>query len=102
MNIVKYDRNIDAFVWRCMHKSRIQYKKYVSVRNGSFFEHFNLFNIEIFRILIRYGTRCPRYSIIEYFGVSKNTVLKIIRKLILLMPPPNFANNKLGGQGQIV
>ena len=74
----------------------------VSVRNGSFFEHFNLSLIEIFQILIRYGTRCPRYSFIEYFGASKNTVLKIIRKLILLMPPPNFVNNKLGGQGQIV
>ncbi|KCZ79823.1 hypothetical protein H312_02786 [Anncaliia algerae PRA339] len=62
----------------------------------------NISFLEIFRILIRYGTKSTRYSMINYFEFSKKTVLKIINKLIGLMKTPNYSMNKLSGPRKII
>lgn len=42
MNFVLYKRSIDQYSWRCMTKTCRDYKKYMSIRNNSFFEQFRI------------------------------------------------------------
>lgn len=42
MKLVVYSRNNDKVAWRCLNVSCGEYKKYKSIRKGSFFEKFKL------------------------------------------------------------
>ncbi|KCZ79161.1 hypothetical protein H312_03451, partial [Anncaliia algerae PRA339] len=99
---IKYKRNKDYFAWRYINSVYLDYKKYVSIRKYTFFDSINISFLEILRILIRYGIRSTRISMLKYFEFSKKTVLKIINKLIGLMKTPNYSMNTLGGPGKII
>ncbi|KAM0686633.1 hypothetical protein COBT_002142, partial [Conglomerata obtusa] len=79
-----------------------EYKNYKSLRIGYLFERFNLDFSIIIRINIKYKTRQTRHSITKYFGLSLQTILKVINKIVAYMPVGDFSNNKLGGLGKIV
>ncbi|KAG0437724.1 hypothetical protein DMUE_3528 [Dictyocoela muelleri] len=97
-----YKRNSDLYAWRCLNKNCINYKKYISIRVNSFFENLNLPLKEIFKIVLCYIARMPRYSIINFFNFSKKTILKTIDKIIDRIPDPDFSSDKMGGAGKIV
>ncbi|KAG0431934.1 hypothetical protein DMUE_5528 [Dictyocoela muelleri] len=101
MKLCTYKANVDQIAFRCMHKGCSRYKGYTSVRKGSFFDGFNIDMGLVLRIVIRYFSKSPMHSIIEFFGIG-TTVKKVIIKLNALIPLPNFQNNKLGGPGFIV
>jgi hypothetical protein len=54
------------------------------------------------KIIIKYASKQPRYSIYLSVDVSNNICEKIILKLVSKMRPPEFSHNKLGGPGSIV
>ncbi|KAG0438186.1 hypothetical protein DMUE_3244, partial [Dictyocoela muelleri] len=56
-DFVSYKRNEDGYAWRCMQRICTDYKKYTSVRCGSFFEGFNLPITKIIKILVKYVSR---------------------------------------------
>ena len=97
--LVPYKKSPDAFAWRCYSVACPKYKEYISVRKDSFFEHLGGSLVQIMKIIIKYATRTPRFSIIDAITMKKKFVLKVIDKLILLMPVTDFCNNKLGGPG---
>lgn len=102
MNFVNYKRNIDGHAWRCKHVHCVSYKKYFSLREGSFFSGFNISMQSIMLILLRYVARTPRYVIKGSSRLGETTIKNILRKLNNLIPITNFMNDKLGGIGKIV
>ncbi|KAG0420036.1 hypothetical protein EQH57_0322 [Dictyocoela roeselum] len=98
----KYTRSIDSFAWRCLNSKCLQYKKYISLRKNSFYEDFNLSFRDIFLIILFFISRVPRFSMINYLKINKNTILKVVNKIIEKMPDPNFYFDKLGGENKIV
>ncbi|KAG0419991.1 hypothetical protein DMUE_6356, partial [Dictyocoela muelleri] len=78
------------------------YKNYSNIRKGSFFENLNLSFKLIFKIILFYSARMPRQCIINYMFLSKNTVIKIVNKIVEKIPDPNFFDDKLGGDGKII
>ncbi|KAG0430428.1 hypothetical protein DMUE_5661 [Dictyocoela muelleri] len=98
----QYKRNIDFHDWRCMNKTCINYKKYFSIRKNSFFEDLNIPIRQIFKIVLCYISRMPRYSITNYFNYDRKTVEKIINKIVNRIPDPDFSSNKMGGIGKII
>jgi hypothetical protein len=87
-----------------MHESKVSeiQKVLYSIREKSFFENFNTSIVDILRVIVKYATKSPRYSIIEGSDISKQTISKIINKLVSMMKPPDYLTNKLGGPGLIV
>ncbi|KCZ79033.1 hypothetical protein H312_03583, partial [Anncaliia algerae PRA339] len=77
-------------------------KYYETLRKGSFFEGLTTSFLTTLKLLIRYATKCPRYSMQEYFDLNKNTILKIIQKLVERIPSVDFSSNKLVGQNKII
>jgi hypothetical protein len=75
------------------------YKKYYSLRTGSFFDNFALNFKTIIKVILKYVVRQPRYSICLSIDIATRTVKKIIDKLVSLIKAPNFENSKLGGPG---
>ena len=96
---VKYKRNIDGFAWRCMQKTCKAYKKYLSLRIGSFFNGFNISLREILLVIIKYIKKSPRHAIIKSLNLDAKTIRKTLKKPISLIPKNNFNENKLGGPG---
>ncbi|KAG0442627.1 hypothetical protein DMUE_0130 [Dictyocoela muelleri] len=87
----------DALIQNAVHiKNIFHYEKIV------FFENFNISLKIIFKVILFYISKMPRYSIINSFIIEKNTVHKIIRKIVEKIPYPDFSDNKLGGEGNIV
>ncbi|KAM0687957.1 hypothetical protein COBT_000793 [Conglomerata obtusa] len=99
MRLVCYNKCKDKKAWRCMNTTCKNYKEYMSIRLGSFFEGFKLDLLLIFRIIIKYATRQTRYSIKEYFKLPVRTIGKIFAKPVNVIPMINFEFNKLGGPG---
>lgn len=97
--LVTYRRSNDKYAWRCMKSQCSNYKKYFSVRTGSFFYNFNISITMILRIMIKFSIRQPRYSIKENLDAAIGTVDKVLNKLITLIPEIDFFNDKLGGPG---
>lgn len=101
--LVKHTRTIDFYAWRCMTRTCTAYKTCKSVRSCSFFDGFRVDLKIIIRIISKYCSRQPLYSIKNAIdGVSKCVVEKVIAKLVSYMPEPDFSENKLGGPGKIV
>ncbi|KAG0438300.1 hypothetical protein DMUE_3180 [Dictyocoela muelleri] len=101
MKLCTYKANVDQLAWRCMNKGCSRYKSYTYVRKGSFFDGLYIDMGLVLRIVIRYFSKSPVHSIIEFFGIG-TTVKKVISKLNALISLPDFQNNKLGGPGFIV
>lgn len=102
MKYVVYKRNIDGKAYRCMEKNCKKYKKYNSIRLGSFFENFTIELYMIMRVVIKYSTATPRHSIVSSLNLDKSTVYKVIERILDRMPLPDFHDHKLGGPGFIV
>ncbi len=66
-NLVKYTRNKDKLAWRCMNSSCDQYKKYISVRIGSFFEDYSTDIQLLFRVVIKYASGISRAILLQSF-----------------------------------
>ena len=60
---------------------------------------FHLALAVVMKVLIKYSTRTPRFSINAAVGVSQTIVLKIVDKFITYIPAPDFFENKLGVRG---
>lgn len=101
-NLNKYKKNTDCYGWRCQVRSCSKFKEYFSIRSGSFFEGFNSSLKNILLVLIKYASRQPIYSINSSSALGKRTISKIIKKIINMIPAPDFSNAKLGGPGSIV
>ena len=54
------------------------------------------------RIIAKYGSRRPQYSIRAALDVSHCTVEKVLKQLVNAIPETNFENQQLGGPGIIV
>ncbi|KAG0435254.1 hypothetical protein DMUE_4809 [Dictyocoela muelleri] len=78
--LVLYKRNIDECAWRCMNKLCRAYKKYFSVRLGSFFEGFKVYIKFILNVVLTYGTRTPIHTIIKTQKRDKCIIIKIPKK----------------------
>lgn len=98
----QYKRSIDDFSWRCMNRLCAHYKNYYSIRLCSFFAGFSIQLKDVLKVILKYSVRQPLYSIILNLDISDFTIKKIIKKLTLLIPAPNFENAKLGGPGRRV
>lgn len=94
--------NRDGYSWRCMLKSCSGHQRYWSIRENTFFSNFTTSLGEILIILIRYSSRQPLYSIKQNLDTPSRTIDRIISKLKLMIPAPNYTNDKLGGPGYIV
>ncbi|KAG0421195.1 hypothetical protein DMUE_6306, partial [Dictyocoela muelleri] len=97
-----YKRNKDRFAWRCLTPNCKNYKKYFSIRKGSFFENINISIREVLKIILFYIAKMPKYSIINYLNYSRRTIEKVINKLVVRIPNPDFSSNKMGGVGKII
>ena len=93
--ICLYKKTKDEYAWRCMNNHRISYKKYFSLRENSFFDSINIPLSVTMRIIIKYSTSQPRYSIILTNIMQRNSILRVLIKLISLICLPDFSNNKL-------
>ncbi|KCZ80992.1 hypothetical protein H312_01597 [Anncaliia algerae PRA339] len=100
--LVVYRKNVDGFAWRCLMNSCPKFRSYYSLRKNSFFDGLNIKMQYVLRILIKYGCRQTRHSIKTNLNISDATIVKVIKKLIGLIPPTDFFENKLGGPGCIV
>ncbi|KCZ77748.1 hypothetical protein H311_01237 [Anncaliia algerae PRA109] len=47
--------------------------------------------------MIKHGCRQTRHSIKIYLNTSESTIVEVIKKLIGLIPPTDFFEDKLGG-----
>ena len=74
----------------------------MSVLKGSFFEQFNIPLRATLGIIAKYANRVPRKAIARILYVSKSSILKVINKLVEILPVVDFSNNKLGGGGKKV
>ncbi|KAG0439999.1 hypothetical protein DMUE_2059 [Dictyocoela muelleri] len=102
-DFVSYKRNEDGYAWICMQRICKDYKKYTSVRGGSFFLGFNLPITKIIKILVKYVSRQSIKSICSSItSVSPKSIHRIIKKLKFLIQEPCFIENKLGGIGSVV
>ncbi|KAG0441599.1 hypothetical protein DMUE_0925 [Dictyocoela muelleri] len=80
----------------------LNYKKYFSIRNNNFFQDLNIPLRDVFKIILYYISKMPRYSIINYMNYSRLTIEKIIKKIVKRIPEPDFSSNKIGGMGKII
>ncbi|KCZ80184.1 hypothetical protein H312_02410 [Anncaliia algerae PRA339] len=78
-----------------------KYKAYYNIRKKSIFEGFGC-DRDILKILIKYLSMQPRYSIKSSVNVSTSLVVKILNKCIVLMSSIEISANKLGGPLNIV
>ncbi|KCZ80231.1 hypothetical protein H312_02381, partial [Anncaliia algerae PRA339] len=97
-----YKKSPDEYGWRCLNKDCKKYKFYYSIRKESFFEGFSCNIREIIKILIKYVSRQPRYSIKSSVDVSNSLLVKVLNKLLNLIPVTDFSANKLGSPLNIV
>ncbi|KCZ77900.1 hypothetical protein H311_01083 [Anncaliia algerae PRA109] len=102
LKLVPYKRSKDELAWRCMHKICSRYKLYTSIRSNSFFDQFDTSLGVIIRIIVKYSTRQPMYSIKNSMSVGERTIERVIKALIAKIPSPDFSSNKLGGPRKIV
>lgn len=102
MSLTNNNRSVDKESWRCYDKECVNYKRYFSVRIGSFFEFYKTDLSIILRILAKYGNREKRHTIISSTSIAKTTVKNIISDLVGLIPDCDWSENKLGIQGSIV
>ena len=100
---VTFKRHKDGFAWRC-NKSGCQYfKNYYSIRENSFFKSFRISLIDVLDILMGFGTRRGRFSILETLKhISKNAIDNVLMEIKNRIPETNFSTNKLGRPGKIV
>ncbi|KAG0434332.1 hypothetical protein DMUE_5224, partial [Dictyocoela muelleri] len=78
------------------------YKKYKSIRSGSFFDNSNISIKMVLQIILFYVARMPRSGMINYLNLVRSTILRIINKIVDRIPDPDFSSNKFGGDGKIV
>ncbi len=101
-NLVKYTRNKDKLTWRYMNSSCDQYKKYISVRNGFFFENYNTDIQLLFRIVIKYDSGISRANLLQSFEGLETYIEKIVQSIKNKILIPDFSNSKPGTSGFIV
>lgn len=98
----KYLRNSDGVAWRCMTRPCINYKKYVSIRNNSFFENYSSSLNHLFSIIWKWGLEISQSNIMKEIPVARRLIVEIFKKLrnccgkFLVQNPL-----KLGGRGLI-
>lgn len=102
MSLNKYTKNSDRFAWRCITRTCSKFKEYLSVRTGSFFSNINCSFKHAFKIICGYACRQQRLTIKRSVPISEPTITKIIKKLVGLIPPVDFSNDKMGGTGKVV
>lgn len=82
MTSVKYLRNNDGYAFRCMNKiCVIGYKKYYSIRLGSFLDEFTISLPNCILILWKWMNGCTQENILGEVTVSKVTLIKFIARL---------------------
>ncbi|KAG0437210.1 hypothetical protein DMUE_3818 [Dictyocoela muelleri] len=103
MKFVLFKRHVNGFTWRCFTRTCVEYKKYKTIRLGSFFDGFNIKLKFIFKVVILRFNRDSLTKIVEFFGnKSVNSICKIINKLHDLIPNSDFSDDKFGVTGLIV
>ncbi|KAG0424806.1 hypothetical protein DMUE_6075 [Dictyocoela muelleri] len=96
MRLVSYTHK-DSKAWRCLTKDCLNYKKYFSIRLGSFFYGISKFLKIVVRIIIKFAVGTLQFLIKRVCSGDEKFVDKIIKKLIARIEPPNFENNPKGG-----
>ena len=76
------------------------FQSYMSVLKGLFFEQFNISLRATLGIMAKYANRVPRKAIAKCLNVLDSSILKVINKLVEILPVVDFSNNKLGGGGK--
>ncbi|KAG0423585.1 hypothetical protein DMUE_6138 [Dictyocoela muelleri] len=103
MKLSKYKRNIDRWAWRCYILSCRNYKKYKSIRIGSFFEGFNISIADILKVIIKRLSGENLTSIVKFFNSKfERTIWKVLNKFHSIIPNANYENARFGGPGFIV
>jgi hypothetical protein len=80
----------------------LNYKKYFSIRKGSFFEGFDVNLRDIVRIIIKFAIRSESFVINGGIDYDQKTVLKVINKLVEWLPIADYRDDKLGGPRFVV
>lgn len=101
-NLNKYKKNQDGIAWRCNYRRCEKFKNYSSIRKDSFFENFNVPIAMILKIVWKIANRNLRNSIYDSFPHKRNTIKKVIFKLMEKIPDPDYSQHKLGGPGVII
>ena len=96
-SINRYKKIKVQYAWRCTNRQYDLFKFYVSVLKGLFFEQFNIPLRATLGIIAKYANRVPRKAIAKSLNVSDSSILKVINKLVEILPVVDFSNNKLGG-----
>ncbi|KCZ77222.1 hypothetical protein H311_01770 [Anncaliia algerae PRA109] len=102
MDLVKNKRSRDKYLWRCLFKTCVVYKKYFSLREESFFRDFKIDLKSEMLTIIKYSCRQQKYQINQSMDYAVKTIKKVIDKLVDLMLQTEFSSNKLDGPGNIV
>lgn len=99
---VRYKRNIDGYAFKCNRSSCSKFKVYVSIRKHSFFENLKIELKQILKLVYCWFKEESQVDVIQDYGVSKNTVNKVYKKLRALTVHYFEDNNyTLGGNGII-
>lgn len=102
MNINSYKKNREGVAWRCINRNCKKFKIYISIRTGTFFQHFHTEIAMVLRIIGKWVLNNTRASITESTNVSDKTVKSIIDELVKRIPNIDFSRDKLGGLDRIV
>ncbi|KCZ79457.1 hypothetical protein H312_03149 [Anncaliia algerae PRA339] len=81
MHFVPYIRAIDNYAWRSLDSSCCNYKQYISLRQDTFFEVFNVSLKDIMRIIIKYCCKQQLYNITMSLDISESTIKELLTKL---------------------
>ena len=101
MNLTKSkDLKNDGYNWRCINFLCIHYQTTRSIRSESWLEKLSICSQKILKILLYWSKNKSQKDISDFVSVSKNTLSKF-RKFLLLKIKSHFINNpiKLGGPG---
>lgn len=91
------------YIWRCTSMKCDSKRKRDSISKGSFFDGFDIDIRIILKIIIRWSCNQQRSSILANIcSVSKNTICKVIDKLVGKMSQDYISLNKLGGGNKLV
>lgn len=100
--LVKANKNIDCFAWRCMQTNCSKYKVYSSIRKNSIFSDLKISFHFIIQILWRWNLETTNEHIMDEIPVSSDTLIKFFKKLRNCCRLFNLNNPlRLGGEGII-
>lgn len=102
LELKAYKKVKDGLGWRCTNSCCTTYRKFTSIRKGSFFEGLNLSFLAVIKILIRWSCKQSQQTILNSMCIDTRTFKKVINKFLDIVALYDNHIEKLGGPGKIV